>query len=81
MAEWSPFGKELLGRFAVCSLCVVFICDFWLFSTLVSEGGALVLIASVPGQCLPSTFDLTGKTTLKTPRKYDRTEHQRRKID
>ena len=52
LAEWPPFGKEeLLIRSTVCSLYYVYlsICSFGCF-----EGGALVLIASVPGHCVPS---------------------------
>ena len=50
-----PFGRELLIRFAVCSLCIL------TYRILVSshfgfEGWTLVLIASAPGHCLSSSF-------------------------
>ena len=28
VAEWPPFGKELLTRLTVCSLCILTFCDF-----------------------------------------------------
>ena len=28
VAEWPPFGKELLTRLAICSLCILTICNF-----------------------------------------------------
>ena len=28
VAEWSPFGKELLTRLAICFLCILTICYF-----------------------------------------------------
>ena len=31
VAEWPPFGKELLSRFAICSLCILTICNFSYF--------------------------------------------------
>ena len=28
VAAWSPFGKELLIRLTICSLCILTICNF-----------------------------------------------------
>ena len=57
MAEWSPFGKELLARLNlhVCSLCIIFICNlsyfpFWF------EGVILVLIVPVSFHCFLVAF-------------------------
>ena len=42
-AEWPPFGKELLTRLTICSLCILTICNFkgarWP-SDRVSDSGA-----------------------------------------
>ena len=46
---FTPFGKELLIRLIVCSLCIV-------FSHFGFKGGTVVLIAPVPGHCLPLLF-------------------------
>ena len=46
VAVWPPFGKELPIRLAVCSHCVLYICNFSYFSIL--ERG-LVFDAPVPG--------------------------------
>ena len=32
VAEWSPFGKELLPRLNICFLCILTICYFSYFS-------------------------------------------------
>ena len=55
VAEWQPFGKELLTRLTIC----IFV--FRLFVILVSshfgfEGWIWVLIALVAGLCLLFTF-------------------------
>ena len=52
---WPPFRKELLIRlpydfFVLCLFVITVISNFDF------EGGTLVLIASVPGHCLPFTF-------------------------
>ena len=47
VAEWQPFGKELLTRSTICSLCILTI-----FPVLVFEGGFLVLIAQVSAHCI-----------------------------
>ena len=52
LAEWPPFGKELHIRLTVCSLCIPSICTFGV-SQCGFEGGTVVLIAPVPGHCLP----------------------------
>ena len=51
VAEWPPFGKELLTRFTVCSLCIMYIFDFEV-SHSGFDFGALFLIALVSGHCL-----------------------------
>ena len=56
VAEWPPFGRELLIRFTICSLCFFYFFVFLVISHLGFEGGTLVLIASVPGRCLSFTF-------------------------
>ena len=47
------FGQDLLIWLTVCSLCNMFISKFNCFYIL---GYNLVLIASVPGHCLPFHF-------------------------
>ena len=32
VAEWSPFGKELLTPFTICSLWIMTICNFSYFT-------------------------------------------------
>ena len=53
VAEWPPFGKELLTRLTICSLCILTICNFSCF-----EGWIWVLIASVPCLCIRFTFHI-----------------------
>ena len=55
VAEWPPFGKELLTRLTICYLCVLTICNFS-YSRFGFEGGIRVLIAPVPGRCILVTF-------------------------
>ena len=31
VAKWSTFGKELLARLTICSLCILTFCDFSYF--------------------------------------------------
>ena len=55
VAEWPRFGRGLLIRFSVCSLCIL------TFVILVIphfgfDGASLVLIAAVPGHCLSFNF-------------------------
>ena len=51
VAEWPLFGKELLTRLTICTLCILTICNFSYFP-FGFEGWIGVLIASVPGFCI-----------------------------
>ena len=55
VAEWPPFGKELLIRLAVCSPCILSICNFSYFP-FGFESGVCFFIAPVPVHCLLVTF-------------------------
>ena len=55
VAVWPPFGKELPIRLAMCSNCILSICNF-IFSRFVLKGGVWFLIAPVPVHCLIVTF-------------------------
>ena len=60
LAEWPPFGKELLTRLTICSLCILTICNishflFW------------VLIASVPDLCILFTSIPRGFASSRKP--------------
>ena len=39
VAEWPPFGKYLLTRLTICSICVLTICNISYFPFLVLSGG------------------------------------------
>ena len=39
VAEWPPFGKYLLARLAICSHCILSICNIYLFPVLVLRAG------------------------------------------
>ena len=39
VAEWSPFGKYLPARLAVCSYFILSICNIYLFPVLVLRAG------------------------------------------
>ena len=39
VAEWPPFGKSLPARLAICSHCLLSICNFYLFPILVLRAG------------------------------------------
>ena len=52
VAEWPSFGKELLTRLTMFSLCILTFCNFSYFQKFGFEGWIWVLIASVPGICL-----------------------------
>ena len=39
VAEWPPFGKKLPVRFAICSHCILSICNIYLFPVLVLSAG------------------------------------------
>ena len=47
VAEWPSFGKELLTRLTIFSLCILNICILNI-SRFVFEGGICVLFAPVP---------------------------------
>ena len=35
VTEWPPFGKKLPARLAICSPCILSICNIYLFPALV----------------------------------------------
>ena len=39
VVEWPPFGKELSARSAMCSHCILSICNIYLFPVLVLRAG------------------------------------------
>ena len=39
VAEWPPFWKKLPARLAICSHCLLSICNIYLFPVLVSRAG------------------------------------------
>ena len=39
VAEWPPFGKLLPDRLAICSYCILSICNIYLFSAMVLRAG------------------------------------------
>ena len=49
VAEWPPFGKELPARLAVCSHCILSICNFSYFPSWFRERG---LVFDCSGSCL-----------------------------
>ena len=58
-AEWPPFGKALLTKKTICSLCILTICSlgyfpFWFW------GWVWVLVAWFPGLCIRFTFSVDG---------------------
>ena len=56
VAEWPPFGKKLPTRLAICSHCILSICNIYLFPILVLRAGFCLLIAPVPVHCFSITF-------------------------
>ena len=46
VAEWPPFRKQLPALLAICCLCILYICNIFLFPV-----GICLLIASVPVHC------------------------------
>ena len=50
VAEWPPFGKWLPARLAICSNCILPICNIY------SRSGVCLLIAPVPVHCFSITF-------------------------
>ena len=63
VAEWPSFGKELPSRLAVCSLCILSICNFSYFLFGLESRG-LFLIAPVHVLCLLVTFNTKTFTFL-----------------
>ena len=55
MAEWPPFGKELLTWLTIFSFGNMSICNFGCFHFDIKDG-TVVLIAPVPVHCLPITL-------------------------
>ena len=55
VADWPPFGKVLLTRLTICSLCILIFVNL-VISRFGFEGGFWVLIALVPGHCILVTF-------------------------
>ena len=55
VAEWPYFGKELLPRLTICTLCILTLCNFTYFR-FGFEGWIWVLIASVPDVGILFTF-------------------------
>ena len=39
VTEWPPFGKELLTRLTICSLCILTVFNFSLFLVLLFRAG------------------------------------------
>ena len=39
VAEWPPFGKQLPAQLAICSCCILSICNIYLFPVLVLRAG------------------------------------------
>ena len=62
VAEWPPFGKELLTRLTICSLRSWTICNFSYFPFWFGGGGGVDLGSdcSVPGHCILVTFSRRG---------------------
>ena len=55
VAEWPYFGKELLPRLTICSLCIMTLCNL-VISRFGFEGWIWVLIASVTDVGIYFTF-------------------------
>ena len=59
VAEWSSFGKELLTRLTICSLCILTICNIKIVNSRFGfEGGICVLIVPILGHCILVTFHI-----------------------
>ena len=48
VAEWPPFGKKLPVRLAICSRCLLSICNIYLFPIFGFKSGIWLLITPVP---------------------------------
>ena len=44
VAEWPPFGKKLPAWLAICSHCILSICNIYLFPVLVLRAGFAFLL-------------------------------------
>ena len=55
VAEWPPFGKWLPARLAICSHCILSICNIFI-SRFGFKSGICLLIAPVPVHCFSITF-------------------------
>ena len=55
VAEWPPFGKKPPARLAICSHCLLSICNFDT-SHFGYKGGIWLLIAPDPVHCFSITF-------------------------
>ena len=56
VAEWPPFGKLLPARLAICSHCILSICNIYLFPVFGFKSGICLLIAPLPFHCFSITF-------------------------
>ena len=56
VAEWPPFGKWLPARLAICSHCILSICNIFFISHFGFKSGICLLIAPVPIHCFSITF-------------------------
>ena len=57
VAQWPPFGKELLNRLTICFLCILTICNL-VISHFGFEVGIWVLIAPIPCLYILVTFTI-----------------------
>ena len=55
VAEWPPFGKKMLTRLTICSICIFTIC-YLVISRFGFEGGIWGLIVPVPVHCILVTL-------------------------
>ena len=52
------------ARLAICSHCILSICNIYLFPVLVFKSGICLLIAPVPVHCFSITFCMIKKNVL-----------------
>ena len=62
VSEWTPFGKQLLTRFTIGSLCILTICNTFSYFLIGLEGCIWVLTASDPDLCILFTFKLNNES-------------------
>ena len=55
VAEWPPFEKYLPARLAICSHCILSICNIYLFPVFILRAG-FAFNAPVPVHCFSITF-------------------------